>query len=871
MPFEHNDDLRRQHQCHARSAKQRDPAAQPIASASPTHPISAVSRNPFLKYWVRPFQTAGNPCKSREKPSLKVPKQTLNRGKKSLRDEGVKNEFYGDRGEVEMVETEEEDVGFATPEDSVSEQSSASGEVEQSGSGSYTRSSSSCSSSSSSSSSLSSPASEVEVEASSVGVGAVLSQFFEDQKAHPCAYFSRRFSPAEQNYTIGEQELLAIKLAFQEWRYFLEGAQHPISSLPALEALAAELALQQFTKMWRQVHEAVPSLKVGDQVWISTRNLRLKVPYKKFAPRFIGPYPIEKERQSDMKKMKKHKPAAVLLLSALCCITPITGCCKDLHCTVDYIDTLTCIYSGDKEENTSISYTLHAEWTLEESEETCDLISPGRRQEYICTINMENFNVDDKCTVFITAKVNGHSHSNKTCGPFSIGDRFEPTTPFNLTVSFVESYNVTWKTSYDNNIVINGELAYELGFKKDKESWQNQKSIQVLEDEKHVVFLSSSFQANELYVARIRARPKPESIYRGQWSAWSTPVIWRTPDDEFIKTSSQNWISLIYFLPVFLLIVIMLILKCLKWPQCLWKKVWLLVPDPAPFFKPLYEGHHGDFKSWLGPYFPTMHSQVGILTPEVDILEIHCPSLKNNPEKQTLFPPKSCSSNCRKCGGIGDIREKISKQRFIDNQCCFHCLTNTNTTMDGLEASIDEEDDSKDDGYPDIDLDSGTGNTLNDLVNHRSNPEGAEKSKVDFKFHPQENVLRDNMNILDLLSVPPEEWELHESSCQEEDENVFYNDENYNALSPDSGNSTDFGYPQMCLDLDTIDSGFVDSECGSPVDSDFGNREMTTKTLSSDSYCGEGEIGKTNYVKQWVPSDSMGTVHQRGPDAFPHG
>ncbi|KAL2078839.1 hypothetical protein ACEWY4_024583 [Coilia grayii] len=68
----------------------------------------------------------------------------------------------------------------------------------------------------------------VEVDASDIGVGAVLSQQHpEDNKLHPCAYFSRRLSPAEHNYDIGDRELLAVKLALEEWRHWLEGASVP--------------------------------------------------------------------------------------------------------------------------------------------------------------------------------------------------------------------------------------------------------------------------------------------------------------------------------------------------------------------------------------------------------------------------------------------------------------------------------------------------------------------------------------------------------------------------------------------------------------------------------------------------------------------
>ena len=72
----------------------------------------------------------------------------------------------------------------------------------------------------------------VVTDASGFGIGAVLLQGGNPDAppdkitigARPLAYLSKRFSSAERNYPVGEQELLAVVEAFKKWRCYLEGA-----------------------------------------------------------------------------------------------------------------------------------------------------------------------------------------------------------------------------------------------------------------------------------------------------------------------------------------------------------------------------------------------------------------------------------------------------------------------------------------------------------------------------------------------------------------------------------------------------------------------------------------------------------------------
>ena len=68
----------------------------------------------------------------------------------------------------------------------------------------------------------------VETNASNFTVSTILSQEFDGQ-LHPIAFISTSLTKSQLNYPIHDKELLAIKVAMEEWRHYLEGARHPFT------------------------------------------------------------------------------------------------------------------------------------------------------------------------------------------------------------------------------------------------------------------------------------------------------------------------------------------------------------------------------------------------------------------------------------------------------------------------------------------------------------------------------------------------------------------------------------------------------------------------------------------------------------------
>ena len=87
----------------------------------------------------------------------------------------------------------------------------------------------------------------LETDASNFALAAILSQQKTTGIWHPVAFWSRKMIPAERNYEVHDQELLAIVEAFAHWRHYLSGSTCPVEVLTDHNNLRGFMGVKELT------------------------------------------------------------------------------------------------------------------------------------------------------------------------------------------------------------------------------------------------------------------------------------------------------------------------------------------------------------------------------------------------------------------------------------------------------------------------------------------------------------------------------------------------------------------------------------------------------------------------------------------------
>lgn len=264
-----------------------------------------------------------------------------------------------------------------------------------------------------------------------------------------------------------------------------------------------------------------------------------------------------------------------------------------------------------------------------------------------------NQNVNNQCFTIsdrLNFSVHCHTGEKKNKIPvqiinFSPFENIKLRPPGNLQlVNITENTsNLTWSLNISSHY-LDGKREYQVRYRHVSQTWEEAANFPIEQDQTWVNF--ERLSPNSKYEAAVRARPSARSNYKGVWSDWSKPVLWRTHADH--KGTSQPVLPvLIVSTLVFVIIgtAFLINLRTLKW----FKKILKMhIPDPEKFFPPLVSVHGGDIQKWLSSPFSTSSLCVNSTIPEISVLEV---MQKNDQDSRFLLskgtltpdPPKETS------------------------------------------------------------------------------------------------------------------------------------------------------------------------------------------------------------------------------------
>ncbi|KAL2101679.1 hypothetical protein ACEWY4_003440 [Coilia grayii] len=237
-----------------------------------------------------------------------------------------------------------------------------------------------------------------------------------------------------------------------------------------------------------------------------------------------------------------------------------------------------------------------------------------------------------------------------------------------------------------------------------------------------------------------------------------------------------------YFFLLLMMIPVVLIICTKMWAS---KLHFSSIPNPRNFFKPLYHTYEGDFKRWVGP----------VLILNSFELQEKSPSLK---VMSTKGLGKETETLCNGLNMQGSRSRLFLQDPNYPNSLCILDNTIPDTDCSAQHISIDTV-------------------TVSEEGSRQIPPEASElqvimqeEESIEHWLHPQQNL---DMEQISLDSFGSLEY-------------------------------SEDGYPRVKLDLDTVDSGFLESNCSSPV-FDQGE-QIETDALHI------GGFSHSSYVKQWV-------------------
>ncbi|XP_029360560.1 interleukin 21 receptor, tandem duplicate 1 [Echeneis naucrates] len=520
------------------------------------------------------------------------------------------------------------------------------------------------------------------------------------------------------------------------------------------------------------------------------------------------------------------KPVYFLLLWGLTLLTHgVTSMCN-ITCSTDYKALLNCSCSGSV-----LTHPVLLQVTCSGEEEVVEGSCEIKPPQSWCIIHQED--LDDVASIGTTCSAKAIQQDNKLIisqpSSWQLSEVVKPQPPFNVQVTHADTFNkITW-----GNLNPRDCLMYNIRI-QDSKNLSKDPFLSFSVEKNYTEINHENLDPRVKYIVDIRAKMCPTNLYTGPWSEWSS-----TNTIEGNVGADQDYLWPLGF-------IIFPVLGIAFW-FCFQKSHWrqklqliTYIPKPDEFFKPLYHNYGGNFKEWVKPVFSEydylmINSQIQPTTKKPhDILqwnnEEQCYSEILETKKvgqflQALQQPQnklplhfqdggSSQGTSHSVGHISIHTVTLSGEEFEEEVMSQSSMNTLKCYKDGESFGSFEEDNRGNGDY---------------------NLEEPQLSRLDRQngLLPQHENQISNELSLEHLNFQPHA-QIHEPE----------------RLSLDSfaSNDSNDGYPHV--DLDTIDSGFV--ECSSPGASDSNRGDHIDSDLFN-----EHKNSNSNYVKQWMVCNTI--------------
>ncbi|XP_026100642.1 interleukin-21 receptor-like [Carassius auratus] len=499
---------------------------------------------------------------------------------------------------------------------------------------------------------------------------------------------------------------------------------------------------------------------------------------------------------------------AIALLGICGLIKCNDGVCN-VTCTTDFISMLNCSNS-DSTGAASCHVAADCRDEYYATNGSCTIKAP----QSWCTMEPEDMEMimsyDTNCSIIVTqiTKQGNLETPAKSHSENIVLYRFvKPQQPFNLNITKIGGdYNLTWDVAYTENFLYK-DLYYTVRLRT-KSDPEKTAQIYVLQQEQQSLVISGEkLLPGRQYVAEVQVAVHP-STFPSMWSEWSNSVEWTSDPSQ-----SEQFYFLLLALPV-LMVVLLVYSGKLGAIKKLF--LWQHIPSPHEYFTPLYNSHQGDFKRWVGPVLTFNSFDV---LEKSTTLQVLCEKQQNDSSEE----PANRTGE-RDFGPAGQNSSKLY----------FHGSNSQGLAHSGGHISMDTVTVSGQEGVMADWSSDIQRRSLEDFLNDKDADQRAAE------MNDRQPLVPDGRRSLQGSDF--DDWHLQEHDLE--------NMEQVSLDSFGSNEQSDDGYPQMGLDLDTIDSGFLESDCSSPSAFD-GNEQIDTSSLDG--------VGRShsNYVKQWVAFTSV--------------